>query len=326
MKEQYISYSAIQLASEDSFIAWVMHGAYTREWEEWLRQHTHVQEKSAQARQLVVDMMQLPQSLMSADEEKTLWNKISNDISITVPDQTRKTSGTKVIRWMTVAAAAVVALFIWFGTRSNQTTIVAQAGEHPSIQLPESSRIQLNAGSNIVYNKKRFTKDRELKLVGEAFFEVHPGSRFTVNTPQGSVTVLGTSFNVIAWPDRFEVTCYTGKVKVENQNRDQHTITPGERCQNVEGLGKLSTSSFTLKTDKPEWTHGKFVFDNQPLKIVVEELERQYNITVKLQSGLEDLPYVGFFESGDLDEALDFITWPKHLKAEKQGNTVLIGR
>ena len=326
MKEQYISYSAIQLASEDSFIAWVMHGAYTREWEEWLRQHTHVQEQSAQARQLVIDMMQLPQSMMSADEEKTLWNKISNDISITVSDQTRKTSGTKVIRWMTVAAAAVVALFIWFGTRSNQTTIVAQAGEHPSIQLPESSRIELNAGSNIVYNKKRFKTDRELTLVGEAFFKVHPGSRFTVNTPQGSVTVLGTSFNVIAWPDRFEVTCYTGKVKVENQNKDQLTLTPGERCKNEEGVGKLSTASFTLDTDKPEWTQGKFVFDNQPLKIVVEELARQYNITVKLQPGLEDLPYAGFFESGDLDEALDLITWPKHLKAEKQGNTILIGR
>ena len=326
MKEQYISYSAIQLASEDSFIAWVMHGAYAREWEEWLRQHTHVQEQSAQARQLVIDMMQMPQSEMSADEEKTLWNKISNDISITVSDQTRKSSGTKVIRWLTVAAAAVVALFIWFGTRSNQTTIVAQAGEHPSVQLPESSRIELNAGSNIVYNKKRFTKDRELTLVGEAFFQVHPGSSFTVNTPQGSVTVLGTSFNVIAWPDRFEVTCYTGKVKVENQNKDQLTITPGERCKNDDATKKLSTNTIALTTEKPEWIHGKFIFDNQPLKIVVEELQRQYNINVLLEPGLENMPYTGLFESGDLDEAIKLIIWPLHLKADKKGNTVSIGR
>jgi ferric-dicitrate binding protein FerR (iron transport regulator) len=271
-------------------------------------------------------MMQLPQSIMSADEEKTLWNKISNDISVTVPRQTAMPSNTKVIRWMTIAAAAAIALFIWFGTRSNPTIIVAQAGEHPSIKLPESSRIELNAGSNIVYNKKRFTKDRELTLTGEAFFEVYPGSRFTVNTPQGSVTVLGTKFNVIAWPDRFEVTCYTGKVKVENQNKDQLTITPGERCKNDEATKKLRTNTFALTTEKPEWIQGKFVFDNQPLKIVVEELERQYNINVKLEPGLEDLPYVGLFESGNLDTALYLITWPKHLKAEKQGNTVLIGR
>ena len=326
MKEQYISYSAIQLASEDSFIAWVMHGAYTREWEEWLRQHTHVQEKSAQARQLVLDMMQLPQSMMSADEENALWNKISNDISVTASSQTGKPSNTKVIRWMTIAAAAAIALFIWFGTRSNPTTVIAQAGEHQSFQLPESSRIELNAGSNIVYNKRRFKSDRELTLTGEAFFEVQPGSRFTVHTPQGSVTVLGTSFNVIAWPDRFEVTCYTGKVKVENQNKDQLTITPGERCKNDEATKKLSTNTVSLTTEKPEWIQGKFVFDNQPLKIVAEELERQYNITVQLEPGLEDMPYAGLFESGDLDEAIKLITWPLLLKAEKKGNTVLIGR
>jgi len=326
MKDLYTSYSAIQLASEDVFIAWVMHGAYTREWEEWLRQHTQVQEKSEHARQLVLDMMQLPQPMMTADEENALWNKISNDISVTVPRQTAKTFNAKVIRWTTIAAAAAIALFIWFGTRSNPTSIVAQAGEHPSLQLPESSRVELNAGSNIVYNKKRFKTDRELTLVGEAFFEVHPGSRFTVNTPQGSVTVLGTSFNVIAWPDRFEVTCYTGKVKVENQNKDQLTITPGERCKNNEATKKLSTSTIALAAEKPEWIHGKFVFDNQPLKIVVEELERQYNITVKLEPGLDDMPYAGFFESGDLEEALSFITWPLHLKADKKGNTVSIGR
>jgi len=303
-----------------------MHGAYSREWEEWLRRHTHVQEKSAQARQLVLDMMQLPQSFLNADDENALWNKISNDISVTAIHHAPKTSKTKLIRWMTVAAAAVIALFIWFGTRSIPTTIMAQAGEHQSVQLPESSRIEMNAGSNIVYNKKRFTEDRELTLTGEAFFEVHPGSRFKVNTPKGSVTVLGTSFNVIARPDRFEVTCYTGKVKVENTNKDQLTITPGERCTNNEGTEKLRTHTFVLTAEKPEWTKGKFVFDNQPLKIVVEELERQYNITVKLEPGLEDTTYVGLFESGDLDEALKLITWPLQLKADKKGNTVLIGR
>lgn len=326
MKEQYTTYTAIQLAGEDTFIAWVLDGTYNREWEAWLLQNAQTRANAEQARRLVLDMMHLPTVVLSSEEQRGLWNRISTDIS-TSPKSLHTKPSTKIFRWITTAAAAaVLTLVIWITKKENNTSVFTQAGQQKEIQLPESSRIELNAGSKIVYNEKRFTKDRELTLTGEAFFKVHPGSRFTVNTPQGSVTVLGTSFNVIAWPDRFEVTCYTGKVKVVNQNNDQLTITPGERCKTEMGTKKLTSNSFTLATENPEWMQGKFVFENQPLKIVVEELERQYNITVKLQPGLEDLPYSGFFESGDLDEALDFITWPKHLKAEKQGNTVLIGR
>ena len=325
MKEQYTTFSAIQFAGEDVFIAWVLDGSYNREWEEWLLQNTQARTHAEQARQIVLDMMHLPTDVLSNEEQRGLWNRISTDISTSSKVLHTKPS-VKIFRWISVAAAAaVLTLVIWITTKENATTVFAQAGQQKEIQLPESSHIELNAGSKVVYNEKRFTKDRELTLTGEAFFKVHPGSRFTVNTPQGSVTVLGTSFNVIAWPDRFEVSCYTGKVRVENQV-DQVTITPGERCKKMESTNQLHSNSFVLTAESPEWMQGKFVFDNQPLKIVLEELERQYNITVKLEPGLEDMPYAGFFESGDLDEALSLITWPKHLKAEKQGNTVLIGR
>jgi transmembrane sensor len=326
MKEQYTSYSAIQLAGEDMFIAWVVDGMHNKEWEEWLQQHAEFRGNVAHARQIVLDMMQVSNPVMSDEEKHGLWNRITSDISISPAIKNTKSS-TKLYRWISVAAAAaILALVVWATTKQNVTTVLTQAGQQKEIQLPENSEIQLNAGSKITFNEKRFSKDRELTLTGEAFFKVQPGSRFKVNTPQGSITVLGTSFNVIAWPDRFEVSCYTGKVRVENQNKNELTITPGERCKTEMGTKKLSSNTFTLASEKPEWMQGKFVFDNQPLKIVVEELERQYNITVKLQPGLEDLPYVGLFESGDLDEALHLITWPKHLKAEKQGNTVLIGR
>ena len=323
MKEQYISYSAIQLASEDIFIAWVMHGANTSEWEAWLKQHTHVRTTTEQAKQIVLDMMHLPTETLSDDEQRGLWGKIAFDIS--QPKQKSSVLKSRLLPWISLAAAAI-AILIWIGTRSTSTTVLAQAGERKEIQLPENSQIQLNAGSSVVYNAKRFTEDRELTLTGEAFFKVHPGSRFTVNTPQGSVTVLGTSFNVIAWPDRFEVSCYTGKVKVENTRKDQLTITPGERCSTDETSQKLVSNVFTVSSDSPDWTRGKFVFENQPLKVVAEELERQFNIKVKLAPGLDEQKYIGVFESGSLDTALLVITWPLHLKAEKNGDTVSIGR
>jgi ferric-dicitrate binding protein FerR (iron transport regulator) len=199
-------------------------------------------------------------------------------------------------------------LFFWIGTNNIPTTVQALAGEHKEVQLPEKSDVQLNAGSSVIYDDKHFNMDRQITLTGEAFFKVQPGNRFVVNTTHGTVTVLGTSFNVIAWPDRFEVTCFTGKVMVNNHLQDRVTITPGERCTRDEATFKLKSNTFQLSSQTPDWMKGKFVFDNQPLKIVVEELERQYNITVKLAPGLDELKYVGLFESGDLDKALSLIT------------------
>jgi transmembrane sensor len=324
MKEQYTSYSAIQLAGEDNFIAWVLDGTHTHEWEAWLQQHTTVKSTIDQARRIVLDMVHMPEHVLSHDQQHGLWDRIATDIAR--PSSKRKISKSRVIQWTTVAAAAAIVLFFWISTSNIPTTVNALAGEHKEIQLPESSAVQLNAGSSVVYDAKHFNMDRQITLTGEAFFKVHPGSRFVVNTVHGSITVLGTSFNVIAWPDRFEVTCYTGKVMVNNRLQDRVTITPGERCTRDEATFRLKSNTFQVSSETPDWMGGKFVFDNQPLKIVTEELERQYNITVKLAPGLDELKYVGLFESGDLDKALSLITWPLHLKAEKNGNTILIGR
>ena len=324
MKDQYTSYTAIQLAGEDMFIAWVVDGAHTQEWETWLQRHTTVKSTIDQARRIVLDMVHLPDHVMSAEQERGLWDRIESDIAR--PYAKRKISKSRVIQWSTVAAAAAIALFIWIFISNSPTTIQTLAGEHKEVQLPENSHVQLNAGSTVVYDDKHFNMDRQITLTGEAFFKVQPGKRFVVNTTHGSVTVLGTSFNVIAWPDRFEVTCFTGKVMVNNHLQERVTITPGERCTRNEATFKLTSNTFQVSSETPDWTRGKFVFDNQPLKIVVEELERQYNITVKLAPGLDELKYVGLFESGDLDKALFLITWPLHLKSEKNGNTISIGR
>ena len=71
---------------------------------------------------------------------------------------------------------------------------------------------------------------------------------------------------------------------------------------------------------------GKFSYENQPLSEVINELERQYDIDIKLEHGLEDLKYTGLFESGDLDTALYLITWPLHLKSSTKGKKVTISR
>lgn len=326
MEETYKSFSATQLAGETSFIRWVRHGENDRAWTEWISEYPSTRPIVEQAKRIVLDVSSIRAYSLYENEQSELWDRIQSNLSAPLAQSKPEIKTRKIYRWSLVAAAAALALFFWLRQPGPMSNVIAQAGEHQEIILPESSQIKLNAGSSITYNEKRFTSHREVRMTGEAFFEVRPGSQFTVVTDQGSVTVLGTSFNVIAREGRFEVSCYTGKVKVENKNQDQQMLTPGLRTTENSKEHKLTVSSFTPGTGAPEWTTGKFVFSDQPLYLVVEELERQYNVKIHLEPGIEQMRYTGLFESGDLEKALYLITWPLHLRTQTSNQVISIVR
>ena len=223
-----------------------------------------------------------------------------------------------------LAAAVSFAFVVWFNKVTATDNVYAFFGETKEINLVDESHVTLNAGSSITYKKRSFNENRVLRLDGEAFFDVKPGSTFTVNTNYGSAVVLGTSFNVIAREGIFEVDCYEGKVKVQKNKTQNIVIAGGERSVENPNDQTLVRSTFLQHDGGPEWMKGKFVFDNKPLLRVVSELERQYDIKVNLEKGLEKIPYTGLFESGDLNKALYLITEPLHLKSNVSGKTVNI--
>ncbi|HJW29924.1 MAG TPA: FecR domain-containing protein, partial [Saprospiraceae bacterium] len=119
---------------------------------------------------------------------------------------------------------------------------------------------------------------------------------------------------------------YTGKVKVTADTQNELLITPGLRCTKDKLENLLVQNTFDASGQSPEWTNGKFVFEDQPLQIVIEELQRQYNIHVNMEAGIGQLRYTGLFESGDLEKALYLVTWPLHLRSSIKGTTVSITR
>ena len=317
MEDKYKLLTGSELATEDAFIKWVIKGENNHQWILWQAKNPEQTEAIAEARQMI-KAITVPLEEMSLVETNELWNRISSSIQ----DQPKTAGKTySIVRW-SLAAAAMLALLVWLTTIQSAENIMASAGEHRDIVLPESSQVILNAESKVVYHKNKFTEDRELTLDGEAFFEVKPGSKFSVRTDQGTITVLGTSFNVISRPGRFEVRCFTGKVNVTIDNNENQTIAAGETA--FEESQQLKKGTFT-PTDQPGWTHGKFTFENQPLSSVIDELERQYDITVGLSKDLDTL-YTGLFEAGNLDTALYTITWPLNLRYEIKGKSVIIFR
>lgn len=322
MKPQFTSYTAQALAADDAFIGWVLHGRDDAAWRQWLLEHPEAETRVARAQALVRGLSDATAGRPGREELDSLWTRI--EATVAAEAKPKAVVRPLWIRLWPVAAAAAIALLIWFALPAGTQKIVAKAGNQETMQLPEESSVVLNAGSKLAYGKRTFARDRALKLDGEAFFRVKPGSTFTVETSYGNVTVLGTSFNVYARDGKLEVECFTGKVRVDASNGETAVIEPGEIATAEDGEFILST--FVADAGKPEWTDGRFRFADSPMRDVIAELERQYDVRVDYDPAIGDLTYTGLFERGDLDNALQLITWPLHITYVRDGRTIRLTR
>lgn len=212
--------------------------------------------------------------------------------------------------WWRYAAAAVVILiagYFFLLDTNSWKTVQAPLAQKMVYELPDGSEVWLNAGSEIQFNEKTFTNNRRLELQGEAYFDVERGDDFEVITPGGSVAVLGTSFNVFARSERFQVVCYTGRVGVRySETADSEILGPGDEVEVVnEQLNRRKT---TEQVEMPEWTSGNSKFTGVPFSQVIQELERQYDLTVNYPTSLDTIvDYSGGFPHRDLETALRIV-------------------
>jgi transmembrane sensor len=159
-------------------------------------------------------------------------------------------------------------------------------GKSCIIDLPDGSKVYLHPGSNMVY-PTRFTGSlREVKLYGEAYFIIahdknHP---FVVTTANSQTTVLGTEFDITSYHGQAEkVTLVTGSIKLHGQKCNREIcLVPGQEASINEGGGinvtDIDTEPFT------SWRDGYFYFDNVPLRDILQELGRYYNVSIDCNS------------------------------------------
>ena len=219
-----------------------------------------------------------------------------------------------------IAAALVLSLGVDFSFfNSSETTYLAMNAQMTEFMLPDNSEVTLNADSRLTYDEKSWKDSRNLTLEGEAYFRVEKGSKFTVNTAHGTVTVLGTQFDVKARALFFEVVCFEGSVQVD-YNGSSHILEAGDSFKAYGGKSGQGQTSETA----PTWLHSKSSFVSVPYFEVVEELERQYNIKVQLYNPESQTLFTGSFTHENLDTALQAITIPLNLSYSINGNTVML--
>ena len=192
---------------------------------------------------------------------------------------------------MFIRVAAVVSVLLagYLYISTLDTTVSTGIAAKETFLLPDNSEVVLNASSEIVYNKKKWNDDRSLALDGEAYFKVEKGSKFSVNTPQGVVSVLGTQFNVFSRDTIFNINCYEGLVSVRF-NDTLIKLPAGNKLKIENGTLVVHTQS---NTRSPSWISNESSFDNASLATVIEELQRQYPIQITSQNTIVNKRFSG---------------------------------
>lgn len=224
-------------------------------------------------------------------------------------------------KWIFRAAAIfILALGITFAMKFFVTqTQTADFGEKTTFSLPDNSEVVLNSGSEINYKKWNWDNNRHLELKGEAYFKVAKGKKFEVQTSLGKVTVLGTQFNVKARKNRFDVVCYEGRVKV-NYADIQILLTHGQSVSFENGK-QVKT---TVTSSKPEWIDNQISFYIENIRSLLDEVERQYNITIELNAKNTTSLFTGKLPAKDLNTALQIISTTYHLKIRQVSKNKII--
>ncbi|WP_149274868.1 FecR family protein [Pareuzebyella sediminis] len=223
----------------------------------------------------------------------------------------------KFLRIAAAIAVIITASYFYLNTLDEHYT--TQYAENEQIELPDTSTVLLNADSELSYSDGKWDEERNVKLKGEAFFKVAKGKKFTVDTKAGTIAVLGTQFNVVYRKDFFEVTCFEGLVSVTFDGNETK-LPAGTSFMAISG--KIVESA-APNTTQPSWVNHESSFKSVPLRFVIDEFERQHNISVETKNVDTDQLFTGTFSNTDKNLALKSIAAPSQIKYTLEGGKVL---
>ncbi len=234
---------------------------------------------------------------------------------------TSKNSGIVIKLWPYAAVAASIAIILGLFLFNTNDSFSSDFGEQLAITLPDGSEMILNAKTTASFDRDGWNKNRTVALKGEAFFKVKKGSKFTVTTKNGEVSVLGTQFNVQSENNLFEVTCFEGKVKVLNL-KNQEILTAGKGYRNLDN----SPEQWNFKSNKPSWLTNTSSFRSTSIYHVIKELEEQYNLDINTKNINLKTIYTGTFPNNNQEVALKtvFSTLGMEYKLSQDSKTVVL--
>ena len=218
----------------------------------------------------------------------------------------------KLIKWLASSAAAIVLLFIclqlFVPYQFEKELTVTSGDTKKEVILPDGSHVWLNTQSSIKYSKK-FKKSRNVKLNGEALFDIikSEGKNFIVETSNLQVEVLGTTF-LVNDRDNANLTqtiLESGAVNIKIKNTDKNlNLNPGELFTYNNDDGYYNVESVNASS-YIGWVKDKLSFTNIPMSELIIQLEKWYNIDIVCNShSILNTPVSITVDEESLDEIL----------------------
>jgi len=264
------------------------------------------------------------------------WERMLGKIAAReVLDGAELQTAKKPVRWWSYAAAAAVALMVLLRVaipHGDQQIYAMEApvGEKCRVLLPDSTVVWLNSDSRLSFNESFNHKVRNVKLIGEGYFEVSHNAKkpFSVDCGEVSVLVRGTKFNVSAYPEDKKVSASVVEGHVSFAHEDaQIELYKGQSAQY-----DLLSETFSRSVEDPEnaaaWTKSRFIYDNITLRELAAKLSRTYAVRFHFNTTehLDQKFNISLRNNETLPEVLQALEFIIPVKARIVGDDVYINK
>lgn len=259
---------------------------------------------------------------------------------------------------LAVAASLIFAVLFFPSLYSKKQPVIASAerneistgnGSRTKVQLPDGSLVWLNAGSKLHYDKSFGITTRHVTLSGEAFFDVTKNKEkpFIIQTSSIDIKVVGTAFNVRAYPgDRTtETSLIRGIIEVTIRNRPNDKIilspneklivennpvnkvkaTPKELAEPFVSINPIKRNNVDSTINEIQWVENRLVFENETLRDISQKMERWYNVHIEIETErLLDKRISGSFVNENIDQAMDALSITGKFHYKRLNDTIII--
>ena len=276
---------------------------------------------------------ELPPTVVNYDQ---VWQNLQQKI-----EDTSATSNHKL--WYKIAAAvfliAIISTLAFLQLLNKQSspeiaiqTVSNPKGERSQVKLPDGSVVWLNAESTISYPLHFSQSIRSVALSGEAYFDVVKDLRpFIITTESADIEVLGTSFNVSAYPEdeNFSTTLVEGAVMLRIgggllKKATEAKLAPNQRARFLKSEKTLELEMVEDISLYTSWKDGKLIFENTSFSSVATKLERWFGKEIKLLDEIKNERFTGTFENESLEQILEIVNVSTPIDYSISGNHVLI--
>ncbi|RFS21069.1 DUF4974 domain-containing protein [Chitinophaga silvatica] len=314
-------------------------------WNNWITSHPTRKETIEAAKQLVL--------ILSAQQGGRLTHLQHLKDGVERHDFLQAAIGntsSRTARWKYWAAAAILGMLLGTAWLINHTTTpltplsqeksnIISSGAIPrkSMVLPDGTTVVLRSNSALTLAPEFNKTNRQVTLTGEAFFEVsmHSGFPFTVHTTAMDIKVLGTIFNISAYPNTTitEASLFKGKIAVQiaDPSTPPVILMPNQKIAigNIKpySISTLAADPVSHKATEIAWVRNRLEIENEPLATIAVKLGKWYGIPIQFaDSSVKQYRYSGTFESETIWKALDALQLSYPFSFKMVDSTIIISK